>query len=106
MFFKPSIPWTSNSLQNYKIVDKLESKAFADKKLNVADVVICVFVRTVFLEKGEKAAFLPFPKMLSNAFSFRIVKNRGLSGKALTHYQTTDFGLFQTDRVCRQQFQI
>ena len=24
----------------------------------------------------------------------------------LTHYQTTNFGFFQTDRVCRQQFQI
>ena len=24
----------------------------------------------------------------------------------LTHYQTTDFRLFQTERVCRQQFQI
>ena len=24
----------------------------------------------------------------------------------LTHYQTTNFTLFQTERVCRQQFQI
>ena len=24
----------------------------------------------------------------------------------LTHYQTTDFRLFQTERVCRRQFQI
>ena len=24
----------------------------------------------------------------------------------LTHYQTTNFRLFQTERVCRQQFQI
>ena len=24
----------------------------------------------------------------------------------LTHYQTTNFRLFQTDRVCRRQFQI
>ena len=25
---------------------------------------------------------------------------------SLTHYQTTNFKLFQTERVCRQQFQI
>ena len=25
---------------------------------------------------------------------------------ALTHYQTTNFRIFQTERVCRQQFQI
>ena len=24
----------------------------------------------------------------------------------LTHYQTTNFRLFQTERVCRRQFQI
>ena len=33
-------------------------------------------------------------------------KNQGLFGKRLTHYQTTNFRLFQTERVCRQQFQI
>ena len=27
-------------------------------------------------------------------------------GTGLTHYQTTNFRLFQTKRVCRQQFQI
>ena len=27
-------------------------------------------------------------------------------GDVLTHYQTTNFGLFQTDRVCRRQFQL
>ena len=26
--------------------------------------------------------------------------------KALTHYQMTNFKLFQTERVCRRQFQI
>ena len=26
--------------------------------------------------------------------------------KAFNHYQTTNFRLFQTERVCRQQFQI
>ena len=33
-------------------------------------------------------------------------KNQGLFGIGLTHYQTTNFRLFQTERVCRQQFQI
>ena len=27
-------------------------------------------------------------------------------GKGLTHYQTTNFRLLQTERVCRRQFQI
>ena len=26
--------------------------------------------------------------------------------ESLTHYQTTNFGLFHTERVCRRQFQI
>ena len=30
----------------------------------------------------------------------------GLNLPLLTHYQTTSFRLFQTERVCRQQFQI
>ena len=30
----------------------------------------------------------------------------GIGGKGLTHYQTTNFRLFQTERVCRRQFQI
>ena len=29
-----------------------------------------------------------------------------LSDKRLTHYQTTNFRLFQTERICRRQFQI
>ena len=29
-----------------------------------------------------------------------------LYSKGLTHYQMTNFGLFQTERVCRRQFQI
>ena len=29
-----------------------------------------------------------------------------LCGNGLTHYQTTKFRLFQTERVCRRQFQI
>ena len=43
--------------------------------------------------------------------SFRLFRSfrLGLRGKyyhSLTHYQTTNFRLFQTERVCRRQFQI
>ena len=42
------------------------------------------------------------------AFFCRVVKTRDCSvmGVLLTHYQMTNFGLFQTERVCRQQFWI
>ena len=39
-----------------------------------------------------------FSSLINSLFSF--TRNR------LTHYQTTNFRLFQTERVCRQQFQI
>ena len=35
------------------------------------------------------------------AFESNITSNMGL-----THYQTTNFRLFQTERVCRRQFEI
>ena len=31
---------------------------------------------------------------------------QSVSSNPLTHYQTTNFRLFQTERVCRRQFQI
>ena len=34
------------------------------------------------------------------------VVSRGDILQLLTHYQTTNFRLFQTERVCRRQFQI
>ena len=33
-------------------------------------------------------------------------KLKQIADDILTHYQTTNFRLFQTERVCRQQFQI
>ena len=79
-------------------------------------------------------AFAPFPMMVSKAFSFRVMKQGGekryylLNFKSisdfekmfssvtqftkyffqpvLTLYQTTNFRLFHTERVCRQQFSI
>ena len=69
-----------------------------------------------------KTAFSPFPKMFSTlsitnfSFSFTLIcclqKNDRLIKWCftLTHYQTTNFKLFQTlsqiERVCRRQFQI
>ena len=32
--------------------------------------------------------------------------NRALAKGGLTHYQTTNFRPFRTERVCRRQFQI
>ena len=46
-------------------------------------------------------------KALENKYS--LLEQCSLSKKGshpLTHYQTTNFGLFQTERVCRRQFQI
>ena len=42
-----------------------------------------------------------------SAICFNLDQSKNLSfGKELTHYQTTNFRLFQTQRVCRRQFQI
>ena len=35
-----------------------------------------------------------------------VVNTSGPRGEELTHYQTTNFRLFKTERVCRRQFQI
>ena len=42
--------------------------------------------------------------MFSKGLFIRAVKKSGLCGKGLTHFQTTNFRLFQIERVCRQQF--
>ena len=70
--------------------------------------------------KGENAAHqhvLLFPTIFLKIFSCGYYKWE-VQGKELTHYpqyrilmhlshyQTTNFRLFQTERVCRQQFQI
>ena len=68
----------------------------------------------------SNTGILIFPAFnLSSANAFNLVQPRKLSfGKGsscllselsslvLTHYQTTNFRLFQTERVCRRQFQI
>ena len=51
------------------------------------------------LDKGKILAnhVFTFPAIMSKAF---------LSYCCLTHYQTTNFTLFKTERVCRRQFQM
>ena len=70
-------------------------KELTDDKLNLAKVTISVF----------EPAFSPFPTEFSKALFLRVVKRQDC-GKGLTHYQTTNFRLFQTERICRRQFQI
>ena len=42
-----------------------------------------------------------------SASAFNLEQSKNLSfGKELTHYQMTNFRLFQTERVCRRHFQI
>ena len=43
--------------------------------------------------------------MVFIGFNLKCKQGRELSD-LLTHYQTTNFGLFQTERVCRRKFQI
>ena len=93
-----------NPLPLNKILDQTKSKAFADDKLNVSKMTIPVFDRVEnSVGKGEIAC--------TSNFSFsHIVFKRLLSqthhkvplcGNGLTHYHTTNFRLFQTEKVCR-----
>ena len=64
--------------------------------------------------KGEHAGNRPKREItilakvnLLSASTFNLVKVKILSvGKELTLYQTTNIRVFQTERVCRRQFQI
>ena len=73
-------------------------------------MMICVsdWVENI-VGKGENAGyqhFLLLPSMFSKDFLPRIVKKSGLCGKELTHYQTTTFRLFQTERVSDNKFKF
>ena len=62
-----------SSVPNNKLLDVTKLKAFADDKINVAQMMIFVFDRVENILKGENgkrrkcwlAAFSPFPTMLS-----------------------------------------
>ena len=51
----------------------------------------------------DREIFPPFK--LQHFFTHNISKNRYMKYNHLTHYQMTNFRLFQTERVCRRQFQ-
>ena len=58
--------------------------------------------------KAENADFFVEkrnPQMISKSHFLKVIKKVGLVG-CLTHYQTTNFRLFQIERLCRQQFRI
>ena len=57
----------------------------------------------------SQRAFSPLPTVFSTLLEnfLQLLTNLNLSStNSLTHYQTTNFRLFQTERVCRRQFQI
>ena len=67
-----------NSLQNEKILDVTKLKAFADDKINVAEMMIPVFSRVKkHCGKRRKCwlpAFSPFPTMFSKGLSWGSLK--------------------------------
>ena len=65
-----------------------------------------IFENTVFSALLEESLSFSSNLKLSSANSFNLEESKNLSlVKELTHYQTTNFRLFQTERVCRRQFQ-
>ena len=98
-----------NQFPHDKILDQTKLKAFADDKLNVTKMVISVFHRVEKIEgKGEIActsnfsfSHIVFQRLLS-----QMCQKVSLCGNGLTHYQTTNFRVFQSESICRRQFQI
>ena len=95
-------------------------KIFPYENINVAQIMILVFDRRENIGgKGENDGyhhFLLFRKASSpQLLKVMIVGYRDIQDLSwvhgwdkilLTHYQTTNFRLFQTKKVCRRQFQI
>ena len=74
-----------------------------EKLLVMSDFFVSPSVSYLF---GELyAIFIKFEIVVCKLFSLEESKICCL-GNSLTHYQTTNFRLFQTERVCRRQFQI
>ena len=121
-----SIPWTTvnffrramaNSSLDHKISALSKLKASADENCQI------FYDRADNIEGKEENASSPLPTMFSKGFFFdrdmRLFEKRLIcslqmlqiqtslkSCPMLTHYQTTNFRLFQTERVCIRQFQI
>ena len=77
--------------QNDKILDEAKLKAFADNKLNVAQMMISLFDR---VEKrcGKRRkcwlpAFSPFPTVFSKALFFSVVKSRDYVVKSYGYFR-------------------
>ena len=75
MVVKTGIVWERiNSLPNDKILDVIKLKAFADDKINVAQMMIPVFDRVEnIVGKGEHAVyqhFLLFPQCFQRVLSW------------------------------------
>ena len=90
-----------------KIMDSYKFKTIADDNK-------CNFKAEILFRMGRKQCgirrkcwlptFSPFRTMFSRGFIYRVFRSLDCVVKSLTHYQTTNFRLFQTERVCRQQF--
>ena len=70
-----------NPLPNGKILDGFKLKAFADDKINVAEMVISLSDRTENIV--GKGAFSPFPRKFSKALYLRVVESRDCMVKKL-----------------------
>ena len=68
-----------NSLANYKILDVTKWKAFADDKINVAQMMISVIDRVEnIVGKGKNAGyqhFLLFPQCFQKSSCFKVIKS-------------------------------
>ena len=111
-------------------MDVTKLRPFAVDESNVAEMTLSLFIRVEnTMGKGEHAGyqhFLLFQQcffknlLLLGQLNSRIVfkglkyifeaaetyMSNSLTKEGLTRYQTTNFRLFQTERVCRRQFQI
>ena len=85
-------------------------KAFPDDCINMTQTPHFLARMTEsIVGKREKAVYSYFFLFLT-LFSKEVLpqcrSKWGLCDKGLTHYQTTNFRLYQTERVSRRQFQI
>ena len=84
-------------------------RGFSDHKLQVAQVMFSGFdrVQNMVTLSLFKIVFKDFSLMVAKSQDC-MIKSEGLWGSDsyLTHYKNTNFRLFQTERVCGQQFQI
>ena len=85
--------FTINSLPNNKILDVTKLKAFADNKINVAQVMISVFDRVEnIVGKGENAGyqhFLLFPRFQLAGWLVVLGFNATLTAKVISWRSVT-----------------